>query len=247
LEDLYQSARGANADQSFADALLARFREAPENLLYAAWYYRLQHVAQDERRGRTLAHWQLAVPLSILLGLTLWLLSDPRWTVAGGIPAIVVFISPVTALALIAFLTLSARRNYLRAALVGGGLAAVTIYVLVLAGGSGSASKVTYLILMLLHVPLLSGLAVGLVLLGLRASARDHFLFLTKSIEAIGTAGVAVIAGGIFVGLTYGVFEALSVEIPEVLVRLLIAGGAGLIPVLAVATVYDPAAGIAQQ
>src|SRR5262249_33144809 len=239
LEDLYQSARSASASQDFVDALLSRYREVPESVLYAASYYRLQHAGQDQRHGgRTLAHWRVAVPLSILLGLTLWLLSDPRWTVVAGVPAILLLISPVTALFIIAFLTLAARRNYLRSALVSGGLLAVTVYVLILT--SSSAGALTYLTLMLLHVPLLSALAVGLVLLGLRASAREHFLFLTKSIEVIGTAGIAVIAGGVFVGLTYGVFEALSVEIPEVLVRLLIAGGAGLIPVLAVATVYDP-------
>jgi hypothetical protein len=204
-------------------------------------------VAPDEGHGRILAHWRLAVPLSMALGLTLWLLSDPRWTIAAGIPILVVLISPLTALFLIAFLTLAARRNVQRAALVSVGLAAITAYVVVLASSSNAATRLSYLILMLLHVPLLSGLAVGLVLLGLRASARDNFLFLTKAIEAIGTAGVAIIAGGIFVGLTYGVFEALSVEIPEVLVRLLIAGGGGLIPVLAVATVYNPEVGITAQ
>jgi hypothetical protein len=91
-----------------------------------------------------------------------------------------------------------------------------------------------------LHLPLLAWAAIGLTALGWRSSARNRFAFLTKSIEAIGTGGVFAIAGGIFAGITLGMFQALSVTVPEQLVRLLVAGVAGLVPVFAVATVYDP-------
>jgi hypothetical protein len=241
LEDLYRAAGEAYAADTFANALVASYREAPDNLLYAAWYYRLQGAAPEARPARHPANWRLAVPLSVLLALTLWALSDVRWTVVFGIPYVAVLWAPITALFLIAFLTLSTRQHYLRAALLGVILAAASAYILAMTLRAGEPAGQTYLMLMLLHLPLLSGVAVGLAVLGFRSSARDRFAFLAKSVETIGTAGVASIAGGIFVGLTYGIFEALSVDIPDVFVRLLVAGGAGLIPVLAVAAVYDPA------
>ncbi len=45
-----------------------------------------------------------------------------------------------------------------------------------------------------------------------------------------------------FGGITVGMFAALSINLNQVLIRLITAGGAGLIPVIAVATIYDPLA-----
>ncbi|HST89592.1 MAG TPA: hypothetical protein VLJ14_14555 [Ktedonobacterales bacterium] len=258
LEDLYQSARATSGADAFARALEDVYTTAPENLLYAAWHERLQRAMPEEHAAtRHPADWRLAVALSAGLGLVLWLLSDPAWTIAGtgrngggpsGVPWLAVLWAPITALFLIAFLALATRAHYARSALIGAGLVAITAYVVARTlaldtgsnvGGAPNAQQ-TYLALMLPHLPLLSAAAVGLALLGWRSSADDRFGFLTKSIEVIATAGVAAIAGGIFVGLTYAIFQAIGVEIPDLLVRLLIAGGGGLIPILAVAAVYDP-------
>jgi hypothetical protein len=54
--------------------------------------------------------------------------------------------------------------------------------------------------------------------------------------------GVYLIAGVVFGGITLGMFAALSIEPPEILMRLIAVGGAGLIPILAVTTIYDPLA-----
>jgi hypothetical protein len=247
LEQIYQTARQTHAVNGFTAALLESYREAPGNLLYGAWYYRLQHSAQDSQHMWRGANWKLAVPVSVLLGLALWLLSDPRWTLAGGVPYLAILWAPITALCITGFLSLAARQRYQRAALAGVALALLTGYVLVMVARLEPARQMTYLTLMVAHLPLLAGSAVGLAVLGWGSAARERFAFLTKSIEAIGTAGVAVIAGGIFVALTYGMFLALSMDLPELVVRLLVAGGAGLIPVLAVATVYDPAASPSEQ
>lgn len=256
LEDLYQSARAASGADAFARALEDIYAAAPENLLYAAWHERLQRAGPEEHAAaRHPADWRLAIALSVGLGLALWLLSDPGWTIAGsgrngggsgGVPWLAVLWAPIIALFLIAFLALATRAHYARSTLIGAGLVAVTAYVvgraLTLNTANASTPQQAYLVLMLLHLPLLSAAAVGLALLGWRSSAEDRFGFLTKSIEVIATAGVAAIAGGIFVGLTYAIFQAIGVEIPDLLVRLLIAGGGGLIPILAVAAVYDPLA-----
>jgi hypothetical protein len=247
LEQLYQAARaGREADQFTAD-LLESYRASPENLLYAAWFYRLQRAGQDAPTARQRADWRLAVPLSVVLALVFWLVSDPRWLLAGRIPYLAVLWAPLTALFLIGFLTLSARGPYLPAILASLALVGATAYVLLMAARGGARTEQTYLTLMLLHLPLLAWAAVGVAVLGWGSSARNRFAFLTKSLEVMGTAGVAVIAGAIFVGLTYGMFQALSVELPMLVIRLLVAGGAGLIPVLAVASVYSPALSPSEQ
>ena len=59
-------------------------------------------------------------------------------------------------------------------------------------------------------------------------------------------AGLLAIAGGVFTAITFGLFQALGIE-PPVPCGLFVAGGGGLIAVVAVALVYDPRAAPAQQ
>ncbi len=242
LEVLYRAARDNGTADCFREALLASYREFPSNPLYAAWYYRLeQPIPATTGAGRaSTADWRLAVPISVVLGLLYFVLSDPTWTVVDHLPYLAILWAPLAALAILWFVTLAARRGYLRAVLLSAALATLTAYVLYVGQTASAASGNTYLTLMALHVPLLAGCAVGLAVLGWRSSAADRFGFLTKSIEVIATAGVAARAGGIFVGLTYGIFSAIGVRLDSLVTRLLVAGGGGLIPVLAVAAVYDP-------
>lgn len=111
LEDLYQAAHRTRGASQFARDMAVCYEQAPENMLYAAWYYRLR-AASDEHVGRLNANWWLAAPLSVTLGLAFWLLSDPRWTLAGHIPLLAVLWMALTALALIWFLVVTARRHY---------------------------------------------------------------------------------------------------------------------------------------
>ncbi|MBU2610978.1 MAG: hypothetical protein KJ606_08560 [Chloroflexi bacterium] len=93
---------------------------------------------------------------------------------------------------------------------------------------------------MLIHLPLLAWIGIALSLMGWRSTPDELFAFLIKSIEVMITAGLYLIAGVAFGGITMGMFTALSVILPDVITRLLVAGGFGLIPVIAVASVYDP-------
>jgi hypothetical protein len=63
---------------------------------------------------------------------------------------------------------------------------------------------------------------------------------LIKVIEVVITGGVYLIAGVAFGAITVGMFQSLSITLPDVLMRLIVAGGIGLLPVLAVATIFDP-------
>jgi hypothetical protein len=100
---------------------------------------------------------------------------------------------------------------------------------------------------MMIHLPLLAVAAVAIKVLGSRRDLTDRFAFLLKAIEVCVVGGVYVVVGGIFAAITFGLFQAIGVELEVEIARLLIAAGGGAITVLAVATVYDPRFGPAAQ
>jgi len=246
LEDLYQAARRAGQANRFGAALLAVSAETPDDTLYLAWRYRLES-GDDLRAGRLGAGWRLAIALSVALAVIFWLTSDPTWLLANAAPALILFWPPLAALAIIWFLALAGEHTPTRLGLAAGAsiaLVAIVAYVwfvsrLAPVGGS-AASQGSYLTLMLLHVPLLAWAAIGLVALGLRFSARDLFGLLTKSLETLGAGGVYAIGGVAFAGLTMAMFQTLNVPMPIWAQRIVLGGVAGLLPALAVASVYDP-------
>ncbi len=244
LEDLYQAARRSGQANRFATALTAISAEQPDDTLYLAWRYRLES-ADDLRAGHLGAGWRTAIPLGVALAIVYWATSDPTWTLVNKAPAFVLLWPPLAALAIIWFLALAGRRSAGRLALAAGAsvaLAAAVAYALFipLLAPNGAASQSGYVTLMLAHIPLLAWAAVALVALGMRFSARDLFGLVTKSLEAIGAGGVYAIAGVAFIGLTMAMFQTLSVPVPNWAQRVLIGGVVGLLPALAVASVYDP-------
>lgn len=242
LEHLYQSARRAHDIRRFTADLNAAYQEAPDNLLFGAWHFRLDEGAAGTRLGRG---WTLAIGMSAALALVLWLLSGPALDPVSHVPVLAIVAAPIVGAFLIGYLALASGQAPTRLWLTLGALAVVVAYVLTIAvvvlPARDQAFQMGYLQLMALHVPVLAWAALGLFVLGWGSSARNRFAFLTKSIETIGTTGVYIIAGGIFAVLTYLMFEAIGVDIPPMLQRLLYVGGFGLIPLLAVASVYDPA------
>jgi hypothetical protein len=164
------------------------------------------------------------------------------------LPFLLLWGTPITAVSALIFLSFTAKQNQVRAVLLGLGLFALTGYAMLVAPGLDVPWKINhYLDLAAIHIPLLCWVALGISVLGFKSGEEDRFAFLIKSIEVIITAGLYLIAGVVLGGITVGMFAALSIEIPELWLRLIIAGGVGLIPVLAVASVYDPTIGPAEQ
>ncbi len=242
LEQLYQAARRENAAAEFKADLLACYDEAPENVLYAAWFYRFQQSSEaheSERSEHRHVNWKLAVPLSVLTAVILWLLSDDQKLAfrqfGSFLPYLALLWAPIVAALVIAFITLTARLGYRRSWLMIAGLAGAALYVMLL-----SPARANYRELMIPHLPLLAWAGVGIGILGLRSSPQNKFAFLIKSIETVVTGGVYLIATYIFAGITYSMFQALNIHIPDLLNRLIFVGPAGLLPLIAVATAYDP-------
>ena len=252
LELAYQQAAKVGDQAAFAEAVEAGYAESGANLLLAAWHYRLTY-ATSEVKKRVIA-WGWALPLGVLNGLLLWLLSDDQrfplqvtnplnGQVYTLIPLLLLLAAPVTAVMITLFLTLAGRLRWGRTVAVGLGLAAGAAYVLLLFPHIWPRIfQEQYLSLMVLHLALLAWAAVGLVALARRGDQGNRFAFLVKSLEAFVVAGLLAVAGGIFTTITFGLFNALGIQPPEVVMRLFFAGGAGLIAVVAVALVYDPTA-----
>jgi hypothetical protein len=260
LEHLYREALRAGEAEAFQQAIVEHYTADPENLLYAAWFHRLK-LAAARARGHIVA-WAWAIPLAIANGLLCWSLSGETFMLrirgfrGPGqylFPAIALLAGPLCAAFVLLYLACAGprRRRPWRAAaggLLGILLLAAAGYVLLAYPQAGPAPyQEQYLILMVMHLPLLAWAGVGLFLIARHRDAANRFAFLIKSLETFILGGLFVIAGGIFTGITIGLFQALNVELPEPVARLFLAGGAGLLPVIAAAVIYDPAQPPAKQ
>jgi hypothetical protein len=156
--------------------------------------------------------------------------------------------APVAAVFVLIYLTAVGRKRWLLSGLTGIVLLIAGAYVLLIYPQLGTIPfQEQYLTLMVMHLPLLAWAGVGLFLIARYRDAANRFSFLIKSLEVFVVGGLFAIALGIFTGITIGLFEALDVDFPESMMRLFIAGGVGLIVVVATAVVYNPAAPPAEQ
>jgi drug/metabolite transporter superfamily protein YnfA len=250
LEQVYRSALEAGQADAFKQAIEAGQAAAPDNLLYGAWFYRLQDAAV--RAKDSFIRWGWVLPLALLNGLVFWLLSDDdRFTVqiqglgltldTNYFPTLILLAAPIAALFILIYLAATGWKKWRSVAVIGAILTAATAYVFLLYPRLGTKPfQEQYLTLMALHLPLLAWAGVGAYLVAGHRDPENRFAFLVKSLEVFIMGGLFIIAGGLFTAITVGLFDALSVEFPEMVQRLFIAGGAGLIPVLATAVIYNP-------
>lgn len=255
LEQLYQTAVRQGTATEFHQAIEASYAGAPGNLLYAAWHVRLRQAAVEA--GTSFVAWAWVIPLALANGLVFWFLSDERFTItiqgAGLVgrdflPAVFLLAGPVAAVFVLAYLTGAGRRAWGLGAVVAAVLLGAAGYVLLVYPQTGTRPfQEQYLTLMAFHLPLLAWAGVGAFLVHDHRDAENRFAFLIKSLEVGIMGGLFLIAGGLFTGITIGLFDALDVTFPESVQRLFIAGGAGLIPVVAVAVIYNPRLAPARQ
>lgn len=207
--------------------------------------------------------WKFAVPLAIVNALVFWLLSDPTLAFTDQwmpLPFLIILATPLIAIFTILYLALStpalktSRKLYQpwwkpsgidqmgRKAVILpiAVLAVITAYAFLLCFQVRTFDDAQFRLLVAVHLPILSWGAVGICILGLSSEAHQRFSFLIKSIEIFVIAGLFLLSGMVFGVITMGLFTALSVDIPELIIRLATVGGAGLIPLLAIAVGYDP-------
>ena len=251
MERTFRQLKGAEV-KAFSQEVLARYDREPDNLLLAAWYQRLTYVGEAAKR-RVIA-WQWAVPLAVLNALIFWLLSDNRFmfNVPGAeyrsVPWLLIYWMPIAAVFILVYLSAAGggRRRRMLACIVGLGVLGVYVP----AARRWMIPPVAieqYLGLAAIHLPILAWGAIGFFALAGRNDDENRFALLLKMLEVVVLAGLFVLVGGVFVGITAGLFQVLGVQLPDWVMRLLTAGGAGLIPLLATAILYDPARSPAAQ
>ncbi len=238
LEDLYQLARQSSEEAEFRVDLQEVYEKSPGNLLLSAWYTRFEHLPLPKPKRAT--NWGLAVVLGVITGLILWVISDPQWIFLDQIPYILILWAPIATIPTLIFLAAISKRNYQFAAIAGIGLILTSLYILLISPGQARLPGRDYLILMVFQLPLLCWIGLGIAIMKFRSTASNRFAFLIKSIEVMITAGVYLIVGLAFGGITLGMFAALNITLQPIIMRLIAAGGFGLIPIMAVATMYAP-------
>jgi hypothetical protein len=255
LEQVYHAALRAGETDAFKQAIDDSHTNSPENLLYAAWFHRLKYAAA-QAKGYAVA-WAWVIPLAVINALLFWWLSDDRFmiTIEGFrgtnrdfTPAIVILAASLSAVLVLIYLTAIGRKRWRLGAVIGISLIAASAYVLLTYPQTGTVPfQEQYLTLMAIHLPLLAWVGLGAFLLAGHRDPANRFSFLIKSLEVFILGGLFVIAGGLFTAITMGLFYALNVDFPELVQRLFIAGGSGLIVVVATVVIYNPTLPPAEQ
>lgn len=132
LEEMYRAAVHRGEADSFAAAMVSRYERAPDNPLYAAWYYRLQARPLDGETEEGHIAGRTALPLALLTGLLFALLANSRFTFDNGAPYLLLFWSPIVAVLVYLFLLLENPAYRQRALPAVGGVVAIGAYVFAL-------------------------------------------------------------------------------------------------------------------
>lgn len=248
LERLYQNARQAGNAESFQEEIFAAYQDRPDDILLSAWYHRLKSPEpkglSDSEASRP---WAAAIASGLATGLVLWAVSDPALTLIDDFPYFILLWAPIAAVFAMGFLVLSDTRRFRRAVIGSLAVAIATLYVFLVAPIEAEVAGQTYLIITAFHLPLLSYAAVGATLVGLKDDPRNRFAYLSKSLEVFITAGLFGITGVIALQISYGMFDTQGLVIPEWALRLIVSMAAGVLPLLAIVTSYDPALEPSQQ
>ncbi len=241
LESLYRQAVREGWAREFQEAIETLYANTPDNMLLAAWHYRLAAEASPAR-ARVRSHWLWAVVLAVVNALVFWAISDlDRFRYRQEMPHFFLLWAPIAAVFIMAFLYAAGQRSPRRFGALTLALAVVTGYVYVADWWiQADIFWRQYLTLGGIHLVLMAWAAVGLYVLIGQSDVESRFAFLVKSLEVVVIGGLFAIVLGLFTGITFTLFDALRVYPSDVVYRLFFMGGSGLVPVLAVATVYDP-------
>jgi hypothetical protein len=238
METLYQQAIQSGQEEEFRLDLQETYEKSPENLLLSAWHLRFEH--QPLSKPKRVTHWGLAVIFGLITGLLMWVVSDPTWLFLDQVPYILILWAPIAAIPALIYLSVISKSNFLYTAIVSVCLIIISVYILLISPSQSKLASRDYLILMIIQLPLLCWIGLGISVMKFRSSHNDRFAFLIKSIEVMITAGVYLAFGIAFGLITLGMFAALNITPPDIIIRLIAVGGFGLIPILAMATMYDP-------
>jgi hypothetical protein len=249
LEQLYRQAIEHEEQKSFCAAIAKALRSTQRSMLLDAWGYRLDILPLRESIGtdQTIPSgasrlWSVAIPVSIVLGLLWSLFSGGKPPVPFPDLASPVFWlgwGPISALLIIVFFAAVSRAREQRWSF---GIAALIIIALpFLSGWMVWGRKDAVAALIAFHLPLLAWIVLGAAAT-LRVQSRpvQRMSFILKSAEVLVVSGIYLAGAGLFGLLTLGIFDVLGVHFPVNWIHRCAALGLGVLPILAVASIYNP-------
>jgi hypothetical protein len=249
LEQLYRQSIELGKQESFRAAIARALSASGRSPLMDCWGYRLGILPLDDSaqapvliRSDAARLWGRALSLSVLLGLIWLLFSGGRPPVPSPDVASPLFWlgwAPATTLLIMIFVASESqirgqRRSMGVAALI---IVASALWSAWMAWGSKGAMP----LLVAFHLPILTWIVLGGgATLRNENCALQRMSFLLKSAEALVASGIYFAGAGIFGALTLGIFNVLGIRFPQAWIN---RGGAmtlGLIPILAIASTYNP-------
>lgn len=253
LERLYKQALVDGNEAAFKEAIGQSAKEQSGNVLFSAWTFRLdvlplhspvagledQTVKQSQAR-----RWWIAVATSFVLGVLFILFAQHKPPVPipdEAFPLFWIGWSPLAALGILFYLAMVDRSSERIYRYAGFAVAVILIAVYIAVTVWGRTDDIATL--STLHLPFVVWAAIGAaVTLTHPDPARQGYAYLVKSVETLLVGGIYLGGGALFLGLTYGIFAVLGINLPEQNLQTIVAWGIGAIPVLALASVYDPMA-----
>jgi hypothetical protein len=188
----------------------------------------------------------LVAGLSLAVSLCFWLLSNPQLLLPNHIPDLLLAWSPLIGLSLIIYQYYAFKRSR-RLLILGLSLLSLTLYAFWRGQTITSIHADQYLLLAILHLPLISWAISALSLANWPLSSRDKTAFFQKSFVLFIILGLFMGLVGLFSGLTMALFSTLNIQVPEPIFRFILLGGAGLFPLSVILLNYQPSKPPAQQ
>ena len=253
LERLYRQALRTRGETAFREAIVRCLEEHPDDILLSAWAYRLgiQPMGEKDRLARRgqLRQWSIAIAASLLLGTFYVLLAGDKPAIpfpGQANPAFWLGWSPFLALGVLIYLV-AGDGDGKRVQWYVTSMVCIILIALFTAwiswGRTGAIAG-----LAAIHLPFTIWAVVGAsVVLGRPEMAREFSAYILKSVESVLTGGIYLVAGMVSAALTVGMFAALGITFSEGALQSLAAWGIGVIPILAVASVYSPSSSPMEQ
>lgn len=256
LEHLYRQSTKQGQQESFCAAITRILATTDRSPLMDFWGYRLDMLPMDESaqapailHSSTSRLWGRALSLSVLLGLLWSLFSGGRPPVPSPDVATPLFWlgwAPATTLLIMVFVAAESRFRERR------GIMGIAVLIIVasalLSGWMVWGSKGTMPLLVAFHLPFLTWIILGAAAtVRVENCALQRMSFILKSAEALVASGVYFAGAGVFGVLTLGIFNVLGIHFPEVWINRGVALTLGVLPILAIASTYNPRLSPAEQ
>jgi len=256
-EALYRNMQAGVDETAFRQAIAKSLESHPDDTLLLAWAYRLdiqtpslQKKTTEKNSGESIVyHYRLAITISIVLAICYAVCSWGGHPVPAPEEANPLFWlgwSSMAGLAMLLYLAIADRSSGRSRLYAWTAMAIIAISAFAAVQNWSKTGPVAELTA--LHLPFVVWAAVGI---GLCAGRRDPFIqghaFMLKSIEAVLVGGIYFGSLAVFAALTNGIFSVIGIRLAEDGFQWVVACGIGIVPVMALASVYRPEAAPSDQ